>query len=150
MKPSTSSIRASARTFARAGSVGLPFACAVHCLVTPFLPLFAGALELGPVAERLVFGCSLVLSAAALRTGWQVHHKPMPWLVWAFGIAIWSCGLTGVLPEWLGGTIGGGTVGFATLASGTLLRRAGHTGCECPACDLTAADGFVPSEVADS
>jgi hypothetical protein len=103
-------------------------------------------LQLGPLAERVIVGISVVMSASTLYAGWRVHRRWLPWLVWADGLVIWLLALGGLVPDWLGGTVGGGSVAFAAFHSGILLRASGHPECTCPACDLAAEDSVIPSD----
>ncbi len=105
----------------------LPAACAIHCLLTPFVAAAVPLVALGPRGEWAVFGISLALALVAVRTTWRVHGKGRVWAPVALGATIWLTSLLGWVDlagewEWSAG-IGGLILAGGVVWSSRLRHR---------------------------
>lgn len=93
-----------------AAGIGLASLCIVHCLALPLivavLPMFADILDLPEAFHLAMVLIALPLSGFALARGFGRHHRPLPLVLGASGLALmtgavvvepseaWETGLT--------------------------------------------------------
>lgn len=72
----------------------LPAACAVHCLLTPFLAVAVPVIALSPPGEWLALSVSAILAVWAVRTTARAHRVRWVWLPVLLGITLWAVSLS--------------------------------------------------------
>jgi len=76
---------------------GLSFACAIHCVATPFilavLPFAGVALVLSHEFELIFILLSLLLALISLSLGYRLHQNRSVFLILAVGVIFFALGL---------------------------------------------------------
>lgn len=105
--------------------LGLSFACAVHCVVSPlfiaFLPVVSAELFHNPAIEIILLGSSFLLIGITNLIGFIKHHKqfaPMVYMFLGFSLI-----LSGHLTHNHGVEFGGALVGGLFLAYSIYLNN---------------------------
>ncbi len=105
----------------------LPAACAIHCILTPFVAVAVPVVAFGPAGEWVAFTISAVLAVWAVRTTARVHGLAVVWLPVAMGLVLWATSLLGLAsirgePEWAAG-LGGLILAAGVVWSSRLRHR---------------------------
>ncbi len=100
--------------------LGLSFACALHCIISPifigFLPIVGSEMIHNPALEILLLGSSFLLIGITNLIGFIRHHKrfaPLAYMFLGFSLILTGHLAEGFIYEILGALLGGSFLAFS-------------------------------------
>ncbi len=118
--------------------IGLSFACAVHCLVTPlliaFLPIASSTLAHSHELELILLASSFIIVGFTNVVGFLNHHKqykPIVYMLLGFSLVISGHVTDNTIVEIVLGFLGGGFVAYSIFCNRQATKAKQKHTCSC-------------------